>query len=390
MKRSGWYTVFTHTVDGQQSRRAAFLDGKAASDAIPALRPFTKTARGAVLCVLAMLAALPACAAPKKTPAAPIDLRQHPSGGRTPVEVAVGLYITNLVAIDETRESVEVGGYLSDRWLDSRLALPKDQANAPATRNFRVEALWTPAIEAANSISHRTSQYFLSADRNGVVTYIERFEAVLSNDYDLRKFPFDTQHLQIEIEPFLSAASEIRFAPEPLASTGVSPEQHTDLAAWRFTKLQYSAEKVTQAPSFPAGNEGLFQLKVTRRAGFYVWKAFVPLLLMTLIPGVIFWIDVSLFDWVLKIPMTMLLAMVALEFTIARDLPRIGYITLLDAAFLASFAFCFLCIVEITLVFLLQLRGRRELAVKLHRAGKWAYPLGYFGLLGLLSICFLA
>jgi hypothetical protein len=116
----------------------------------------------------------------------------------------------------------------------------------------------------------------------------------------------------------------------------------------------------------------------------------VPLLLMTLIPGVIFWIDVSQFDWVLKIPMTMLLAMVALEFTIARDLPRIGYITLLDAAFLASFAFCFLCIVEITLVFLLQLRGRRELAVKLHRAGKWAYPLSYFCLLGLLSICFLA
>jgi hypothetical protein len=346
--------------------------------------------RGAVLCVLAMLAALPACAAPKKTAPAAVDLRQHPTGGRTPVQVAVGLYITNLVAIDETRESFEVGGYLTARWLDARLALSKDKADAPASRNFRPEDIWTPAVEAANSISHRTNQYFLSADRNGVVTYIERFEAVLSSDYDLRKFPFDTQQLQVEIQPFLSAASEIRFAPEPLASTGISPEQHTDLAAWQFKNLQYSAEKVAHVPSFPAGNEALFQLKVTRRGGFYIWKAFVPLLLMTLIPAVVFWIDVSQFDWVLKIPMTMLLAMVALEFTIARDLPRIGYITLLDAAFLASFAFCFFCIAEITFVFLLHLRGRRELAVKLHRAGKWAYPLSYFCLLGLLSICFLA
>jgi hypothetical protein len=346
--------------------------------------------RGAVLGLLAILAALPAGAAPTKTPVAALDLRRHPTGGRTPVEVSVGLYITNLVAIDETRESFEVGGYLTARWLDARLALPQSQTDAPVARNFRVEEIWTPAVEAANSISHKTNQYFLSADRNGVVTYIERFEAVLSSNYDLRKFPFDTQQLQIEIQPFLSAASEIRFAPEPLVSTGISPEQHTDLAAWQFKNLRYSAEKVTHVPSFPAGNEALFQLKVTRRAGFYIWKAFVPLLLMTLIPAVVFWIDVSQFDWVLKIPMTMLLAMVALEFTIARDLPRIGYITLLDAAFLASFAFCFLCIAEITFVFLLHLRGRRELAVKLHRAGKWAYPLSYFCLLGLLSICFLA
>jgi hypothetical protein len=111
--------------------------------------------------------------------------------------------------------------------------------------------------------------------------------------------------------------------------------------------------------------------------------------MMTFIPAVAFWIDVSQFDWVLKIPMTMLLSMVALEFTIARDLPRIGYMTLLDAVFLASFAFCFFCIVEITFVFLLQLHGRRELAVRLHRMGRWAYPVGYFCLIGLLAVCFL-
>ena len=47
------------------------------------------------------------------------------------MEVAVGLYITNLVAIDETRESFEVGGYLTARWLDTRLALPQNQTDAP-------------------------------------------------------------------------------------------------------------------------------------------------------------------------------------------------------------------------------------------------------------------
>jgi hypothetical protein len=341
---------------------------------------------GAVLGLWVILAAIPAFGAQNKQSPPMIDLHQHPTGGRTPVEVSVGLYITNIVAIDETRETFEVGGYLTGRWIDPRLI----QADAPATRTFKAEDLWTPALETANAVSHRTSQYVLVADRSGVVTYVERFEAVLSSGYDLRKFPFDTQRLQLEIQPFLSAASDIRFASQPLASTGISPEQHTDLAGWKFKDLQYSAEKVAYVSSSSASNEAMFQLVMTRRAGFYIWKAFVPLLMMTLIPSVVFWIDVSQFDWLLKIPMTMLLSMVALEFTIARDLPRIGYITLLDAIFLASFAFCFFCILEITLVFLLQLRGRRELAVKLHRAGRWAYPLCYFGVVGLLAICFLA
>jgi hypothetical protein len=61
---------------------------------------------------------------------------------------------------------------------------------------------------------------------------------------------------------------------------------------------------------------------------------------MTLIPTVVFWIDVKEFDWMLKVPMTMLLSMVAFEFVMSKDLPKIGYVTLLDPVFLAGFCLC--------------------------------------------------
>jgi len=334
--------------------------------------------------------AAPAFAAPRNTTTkAKVDLRQHPTGGTTPVDVAVGLYVTNFVGIDETRESFEVGGYLTAKWLDPRLALPAD-SGAPATRTFSLDKLWTPAIESANSISHKTSQSLLTADRNGLVTYVERFDANLSNDFDLRKFPFDTQDLRFQFHPFISAASEIRFAPQPLPSTGISPEQHTELAAWHIEGIRYRTEKVDDDRDIPPTNGAEFQIAVKRRSGFYVWKIFLPLLMLTMIPMVVFWIDVSQFDWVLKIPMTMLLSMVAFEFAIARDLPRVGYLTFLDAVFLASFAFCFFGIFEIAAVFLLQQHGKRPLAVALHTKGKWAYPLAYFGLILVLAIGFLA
>jgi hypothetical protein len=81
------------------------------------------------------------------------------------------------------------------------------------------------------------------------------------------------------------------------------------------------------------------------------------MLMMAMVPAVVFWIDVKEFDWLLKIPMTMLLSIAAFEFAIARDLPRIGYITFLDAVVLTSFAFCFFCILEIATVFLMHQRG---------------------------------
>ncbi len=113
----------------------------------------------------------------------PLDLRQHPTNGKTPIQVSLGLYITNFVAIDETRESFEVAGYLTGKWQDPRLILPAGSVNPSnpqqPPRTFRIDELWTPPIEAANSINHKTNAYSMEVDRAGIVTYTERFDAIL-------------------------------------------------------------------------------------------------------------------------------------------------------------------------------------------------------------------
>ena len=126
------------------------------------------TAAVFVVTVCAALASLagahPTTRATNANPTSDSDLREHPTGGKTPIEVSLGMYITDLVAVDETRESFEVGGYLSAQWRDTRLALPSDAASSGskdsgAARIFRTDQLWTPPIEAANSITHKTNAY---------------------------------------------------------------------------------------------------------------------------------------------------------------------------------------------------------------------------------------
>lgn len=50
------------------------------------------------------------------------------------------------------------------------------------------------------------------------------------------------------------------------------------------------------------------------------------------------------------------------QLSIAKDLPRVGYTTFLDALFLTSFTFIFFCIVEIVFVYVLQAKKRTALA----------------------------
>ncbi len=329
-----------------------------------------------------------------KKPAHEFDLHEHPTGGATPVEVSVGLFLTNLVSIDETRESFEAGGYLVAKWKDPRLALPANMKDGSLSagaspRALKVDQVWTPPIEAANSISHKTNTYQMEVDANGIVTYTERFDAVLSNEYFLRKFPFDKQALRFEFEPFMSTSTNIVFAPQPLPVTGIRPGRNTELASWRLDELKYLTESVPGHSVIPSGRAAMFEIAISRRPAFYVWKIFLPLIMICLIPGVVFWIDAKEFDWLLKIPMTMLLSMVAFELAITRDLPRVGYVTFLDAVFVTGFLFCFLCVFEILAVYLMYNRGAQVRAQRIHASGRWLYPISYFGVIALLALVFL-
>src|SRR5262249_9683395 len=159
-------------------------------------------------------------------------------------------------------------------------------------------------------------------------------------DYELRKFPFDRQTLSFQIQPFLAKAEEIRFAEKPLPSS-VSQEHNTELANWAMGDMTYKIRRLAASEFTPASEGADFEIHVTRRSGFYFWKVFLPLAMLALIPTLIFWVDPKEFDWMFRTPMIMILSMVAFQFTITRDLPKIEYTTYMDAVFLTSFVFCF-------------------------------------------------
>jgi hypothetical protein len=247
--------------------------------------------------MLSCLTALTLDAATKNKPSEKqtvenVERLQPPSFDGQSVEVAVALYVTDFVAIDETKETFEVSGYPTAKWKDPRPIGGTNQKK----RSYQLGEIWAPSIESANTISHKAMQYWLTADKDGLVTYVERFDSIVSNNFDFRRFPFDTQLLRLEFHTFFTSDEDVRFAPQPLPSTGISRDRDTELSGWSSGEVKYTVDRVRGGLNLPSTNEAVFQIAMKRRSGFYIWKILVPLVMLALIPTVVFWIDAEMFD----------------------------------------------------------------------------------------------
>ena len=319
-----------------------------------------------------------------KTP----NLTSPPAEGKAPVSIRLGLYVADLAAIDEAAEDFEIQGYLYASWRDERLiGDARCQARVPLDSND----VWNPQLDIANIRTFRSFASYFFCDPDGNVSWEERFDTVLSNEFYLRRFPFDRQTLLVVVQPFLTAGranqNPIDFGPKSYA-TGVNPSAY--LSAWKIEKITYQrgfASTNIAAITLP---QGRFAIVVDRRSGFYVWKVFLPLALMVIVPWAVFWVSVKEFDWQMKIPISSMLTIVAFDFAIARDLPRVSYLTFLDAVFLATFVFIFLTIVEVVSVHVLVMTNMMPTATRIHRSARWLFPLAFAVLLAIIIPMFLS
>lgn len=317
-------------------------------------------------------------------------LLEPPGSPGAPVPVKVGLYITNLGDIDQVRERVELEGYLIVSWTDPRLAATPAAGNlANYWQHFREGQIWMPSLEFANSVARRDRlSYSIMANSLGAVRYVERFDAQLSSDFRLRQFPFDNQNLQAVVQPFPTDETQLDLSVDSGAS-GVGKDAWVELPEWHIRGLTATAQRL-HIPNVVGDSLQLrFDLKVQRRQAFYLWKVFLPILIMVVVSWSVFWVEVSQFDWQAKIAVTTMLTLVAFSFAIEGNLPRIGYLTFFDGVFLTSFVFIFLAMIQITAIHVLHLRKKEHIAVAIHSASRWVFPAAYFAVIAIMFPIFL-
>jgi hypothetical protein len=124
----------------------------------------------------------------------------------------------------------------------------------------------------------QTYETSLRVEPDGLVSYVERFDALVTSTFHLKAFLFDTQRLEVIGHPFSDQQRSVVFIPsQSPVSTATEFNTYSSLESWRFKSLTFD---IGSAASLFAGghtiSEARFEITVERRYGFYLWKVFLP------------------------------------------------------------------------------------------------------------------
>ncbi|MGH7865457.1 MAG: hypothetical protein ACREQB_10725 [Candidatus Binataceae bacterium] len=307
-----------------------------------------------------------------------------------PVAVSVAVAITNLAAIDQVSEHFELGGYLIARWKDSRFQA-RAAADSDGILHLRQDEVWTPEFVMMNAFEARTrAQVNITVNRQCEMIYVERFHAKLSSQFHLRRLPFDTQKLEIRIQPLLDESEAVALSVNG-ADSGISQESHQyeSVEEWEVGSFVWSVrqEHFLSRAIVP---ETQFTLTVTRKYSFYVWKVFVPLVLMVLASWAVFWVELTDLTNQVLIGLTTLLTVIAFGLAVSYTLPRVPYLTYTDAFFLQCYIFVFIAILELMAVHVSHKeRQKEDLGKRIRSTSRWAVPVSFLATNIILVVRFL-
>jgi hypothetical protein len=318
-------------------------------------------------------------------------LPPNPNG---PTIVDIGLHVMELTAIDESVNTYSIEGFLDIIWCDPREAFDPQETGVEVeffleeNAHREIEQIWWPDIEIVNQVGPaiiENEELLIYAD--GTIEYREKFIATLATRYEMRKFPFDTQTLIIEIESFPWSSEHLIFHVEE-DIVGFSDE--FSIPGWEIIDLKEHITEKQEPRDRTVFSEFLGEITVKRDPGFFVWKLIIPLSIFILLISSVTWIPFKFFHARVTGTFTGLLTSAAYGISVSRFLPAHVYNTYLDAVTLMSFLFAAGMMAENVIVFTIHGSGNEALAHKLDTVTHWLFPLGYIAALFGLYFIYMA
>jgi hypothetical protein len=321
--------------------------------------------------ILSLLSALAfyACAGAALAVVAPVA----PAPSQTVIRV--GLVIRNIVAIDEVKENWQVTGLLIAKWSDPSLRY-RPRTPGKFYRDLPTTT-WKPSLEFTNEDKPTDFRFVdLYVQPDGTVVYTQSFNATLSTELDLRRFPFDSELLPIVVQARGDYLDRTILKADPQPSA-LPKRAYGSLAQWVPEAL--TASTGTVSGSAGKATEIEFRLKVQRSPKPYIFKFVVPLLLLVIISWVTFWLSHEEFKTKdqLGSAVSTLLIIVAFNITAATLLPKTDYITYIDALLFTCFVFVVISIGVIVGIHLVQINSSQQRALAVRRIAGVVLPIAF-------------
>jgi hypothetical protein len=283
----------------------------------------TRAALLAVALVLCALAAAPAGA--------------QESDAKARQVVRVGALVNDIQQLDLSSHSYNVDMYLWFKWSDPDI---------DPSRSFEFMnafELWGHILTYATDKPERLP--------DGTYYQVLRNQGKFNTKLPLERYPFDTQHLVVELEDGTENQSGLVFVPD---DEPVDLSRDLTIPGWDIEEPKLSVVSNRYDTDF--GNptdEGapysrlIIDVPVTRPTGTYALKLLLPMLLVALTALLALMVHPRYVEGRIGIGITALLTLVALQLTNNSSLPEVNYLMLLDKLYLVSYGFVVLTLAMI-------------------------------------------
>ncbi len=309
-----------------------------------------------------------------------IHVRPDPKG--TPTRAEIGVYVLDVMVIDDATQTFEADLAVTLRWRDPRLAFSFEEIGLEELV-LPLDVVWSAEL---GSLNRREIETLLPdvvrVAPDGLVSYSQRIQATLASPLDLREFPFDSQVLPIHIVAYRYSPEEIGFVLDR-ESTGVRGD--FSVSGWVIEEGEPRIEPV-QLPSVKGQFAGAsFFLVAHRESSYFSLTMMVPLVLIVLMAWAVFWIDPSVVPPQVGIATAAVFSLIAFRFSMRSALPNVAYMTRADQFLLGTTLLVFAALGEVIVTARLAKQGKEAQAHRIDHWGRWIY-LAAFLLLSALTL----
>jgi hypothetical protein len=286
------------------------------------------------------------------------DSYAQPEGAKDePKQLTAGVYLINIGKIDLQTGSYDLDFYFWLSTTDTSINFTKNK----------------PTFDFMNSMNAKVDVSRVEANY-----YETRVKGTFLKNMDFRNYPFDKQQISVEVEGF-DTVDKLVFVPDTQAS---GYDSLINVPGWHLGETHQNVI-VHQYPD-SAYSRYIFSFDIERAALSSFLKTIFPVLIITTIAMLAFWMSPTNFAPRIGLAASTLLAAVAAHLNAANQLPPIGYLTLMDKVMIVAYALFLNNLVSMVLQMRLVDHKREADAAKINSRMRKLMPVIVVGLLSIL------
>jgi gamma-aminobutyric acid receptor subunit beta len=302
-------------------------------------------------------------------------LIDRPNADSGPTQISVGIWVADISNIDSAQQNFTAELAIVLRWKDSRLA-----HTGKGIVRYPLEQIWHPRLSIVNETNSVSRKFpdSVEVDPDGTVAYRQRYAGAFTQPLRLQSFPFDRQTFRVQLVAVRYQSDEVMFVPDQIwiqdglkGAGGISPS--VTLPDWTIEKWEVKPLVYALAPRHQYSSYA-FEFTAARNVSHYILKVMFPLVLIVIMSWAVFWMDPIHSNAQINIAITSMLTLIAYRFATDNQLPRLPYMTRLDAFILMGTVLIFFSLIEVITTTILETNHRERLAKTIDRCCRLIFP----------------